>query len=153
MWKFFTSKRAAGTTVPSPGGNYVALLGTPLEVWGNYVAPFALWTATEPRQLLYHRQEHAAHALDAAGVTFLQWSQCGNWLSFYEFKRQETYEVVLLDINGGVAHRLPATDALLQKLPKISGSKESIQALLQHEKHLSGPMVHDSVLAEELLAK
>lgn len=154
MWKFLTSKRPSGTPVLSPGGRYVAVIGAPLEVWGNYVAPLALWTTTEARrQLLYHRQEHAAHALDTAGSTFLYWSQCGNWLSFYEFKRQETYQIVFLDIVGGIAYRLPASDALLQELPEISVSKESILALLHHEKHLLSPMVHDAVLTEELAAE
>ncbi len=153
MWKFLTSKRKVGTQVLSPGGKYIAMLGVPVEVWGNYLAPLALWTATEPRQLLYHRQGHATHALDPSGTSFLYWSRCGNWLSFYEIKRQETYQIVFLDVTGGIAYRVPSSDVLLQMLPETSRSIESILALLQHQKHVQGPLICDPVSGEELSVK
>jgi len=130
MWKFLTNSRPAGTEQPSPGGRYVAVLGPPQEVWGNALAPLAVWAAA-PLRLLYYRAGYLAHALGPGNApTFVHWSTEGEWLTFYEFKRQQTYEVVLLHLPAGRAYRVPATDELLQTLPTLSQSASQIEAFL-----------------------
>lgn len=69
-------------------------------MWGSRVG--------QPRRIGYHRAGCAAHALDEHPtnvLTFVYWSSGGNWLAFYEFKRQLAYEVVFLN--------LPASEELL----------------------------------------
>lgn len=130
MWKFLTNSRPAGTEQPSPGGQYVAVLGPPQEVWGNKLAALAVWAAAPPR-LLYYRAGYLAHALSPGDApTFVQWSADGEWLTFYEFKRQAAYEVVFLHLPASQAYRVPATDALLQSLPELSQNAPKIQAFL-----------------------
>ena len=130
MWKFLTNSRPAGTEQPSPGGHYVAVLGPPQEVWGNALVPLAVWAAAPPR-LLYYRAGYLAHALSPGDAsTFVHWSAEGEWLTFYEFKRQQTYGVVFLHLPAGRAYRVPATDELLKSLPALSQDAPQIEAFL-----------------------
>ena len=57
---------------------------------------------------------------------FLYWSTDGEWLTFYEFKRQEAYQVVFLHLPAAQAYRVPATDELLSGLPTLSQSADKI---------------------------
>ena len=120
----------------SPNGLYVAVIGSPHEVWGNYLAPLALWTTNVPHQLLYHRKDYVAHALtqDKQPV-FLYWSNCGNWATFYEFKRQKTYEIAFVSLADGVTFKVSASDSLLQHLGEISSSDTNILAFLQQHNY------------------
>jgi hypothetical protein len=148
MWKFLTSSGPAGTRVPSPGGQYVAVLGPPQEVWGSYLASLAVWAAHPPR-LLYHRAGYAVHALDGRPTntpTFVYWSPDGNWLAFYEFKRQLAYEVVLLHLPAAQAYRLPASDELLQQLPGLLQDSQRLPAFLAQA--CAGPLVAEAAPAE-----
>jgi hypothetical protein len=149
MWKFLTSSGPAGTRVPSPGGQYVAVLGPPQEVWGSYLAGLAVWAAARPPQLLYHRAGYAAHALGGRPTdqpTFIYWSPDGSWLAFYEFKRQQAYEVVFLNLPATQAYRVPASDELLQQLPGLLQNSARLPAFLASAK--AGPLVADSAPAE-----
>lgn len=136
---------SASIRLPSPGGQYVAVLGAPQEVWGNYLADLALWAVASPPRLLYRRAGHSAHALDRHQTdqpTFVYWSQAGDWLTFYEFKRQQTYQVVFLHPATGRLYRVPATDELLAQLPVISQSGPQLEAFLQK----AAPLVNAPVL-------
>jgi predicted component of type VI protein secretion system len=151
MWKFLTNSTPAGTPLPSSGGQYVAVVGPPQEVWGNYLAGLALWEAGRPPRLLYYRAGHSARALavhPADQPTFLYWSLAGDWLTFYEFKRQQTYEVVFIHTATGQAYRVLATDALLAQLPALSQKGAQIEAFLQQADHSVGPLVQDEASAE-----
>ncbi len=131
MWKFLTNSRPAGTALPSPGGRYVAVLGPPQEVWGNPLAALAVWAAGAPPRLLYYRAGYLAHALSPGEPpAFLHWSGDGEWLTFYEFRRQAAYEVVFLHLPAGRAYRVPATDELLTRLPTLSTDAAAIRAFL-----------------------
>jgi hypothetical protein len=147
MWKFLTNSAPFGTPLPSPGGQYVAVVGPPQEVWGNYLAGLALWTVGRPPRLLYYRAGHLAHALaehPAGQPTFLYWSQAGDWLTFYEFKRQQTYQVVFVEVATSQAYRVPATDELLAQLPALSQDGAPIKAFLQQAAPEIGPLVVDA---------
>ena len=151
MWKFLTNNRAKGTRTISPNGLYVAITGSLHEIWGNYTAPLALWTTSTPHQLLYHRKNYVAHALNQSDKpNFLYWSDCGKWATFYEFKRQETYQIVFISLLEGVAYRVPASDSLLQRLGKISLNDTSILTFLRQHEYLK-PTIHvDQVSLIEL---
>jgi hypothetical protein len=149
MWKFLTSSGPAGTRVPSPDGQYVAVLGPPQEVWGSYLAALAVWTAASPPQLLYHRAGYSAHALDSRPTdapTFVYWGSDSNWLAFYEFKRQLAYEVVFINLPAAQAYRMPASDELIQQLPGLLQNSERLPAFLASAK--AGLLVADSAPAE-----
>jgi hypothetical protein len=141
----------AGTTLPSPSGQYVAVVGAHREVWGNYLADFALWSVASPPRLLYYRAGHAAHMLGAHQTdqpTFLCWSQLGDWLTFYEVKRQQTYQVVFVHAASSQVYRVAATDELLRQLPALSQSGSQIKIFLQQVVHSIGPLPQDAVPAE-----
>lgn len=149
MWKFLTNSAPAGPRVPGPGGQYVAVLGPPQEVWGSYLATLAVWAAARPPRLLYHRAGYAAHALDGRPTdapTFVYWSPDGNWLAFYEFKRQLAYEVVLLNLPAAQVYRLPASDELLQQLPGLLQNSQRLPAFLASAS--AGPLVAEAAPAE-----
>ncbi|MGI4863592.1 MAG: hypothetical protein ACRYFZ_06680 [Janthinobacterium lividum] len=149
MWKFLTNSRPAGTELPSPGGQYVAVLGPPQEVWGNQLAALAVWAT--PAHLLYYRAGYSAHALSQGDApVFLYWSSDGEWLTFYEFKRQEAYQVVFLHLPAGLAYRVPATDELLSGLPALSQSAAKIQAFLAAAQPRQESLVADADLPAEL---
>lgn len=144
MWKFLTNSAPAGPRVPSPGGQYVALLTPPQEVWGSYLVSLAVW-ATAPPRLLYHRAGYSAHALDGHPTdtpTFVYWSRDGNWLAFYEFKRQLAYEVVFINLLAAQAYRVPASDELLHQLPGLLQNSERLPAFLASAS--AGPLVADA---------
>lgn len=144
MWKFLTNSRPAGTALPSPGGRYVAVLGPPQEVWGNPLAPLAVWAAGAPPRLLYYRAGYLAHALSLGEPpVFLHWSSDGEWLTFYEIRRQAAYEVVFLHLPAGRAYRVPATDELLARLPALSTSAAAIQTFLAGAEVRPAPLVAD----------
>jgi len=149
MWKFLTNSTPAGPRVPGPGGQYVAVLGPPQEVWGSYLAGLAVWaTAASPR-LLYHHSGYSAHALDGHPTdapTFVYWSPDGNWLAFYEFKRQLAYEVVFLNLPAAQAYRVPASDELLQQLPELIQSSARLSAFLASVS--TGPLVAEAAPTE-----
>jgi hypothetical protein len=129
----------------------VALASAHPEVWGNYLADFALWTVASPPRLLYYRADHAAHALDVRQTdqpTFLYWSQASDWLTFYEVKRQQTYQVVFIRIATGQVYRVAASDELLPQLSGLSQSGSRIEAFLQQVTHNVGPLMQDAVSAE-----
>lgn len=150
MWKFLTNS-PTGTRVPSPNGRYIVCLGSPQEVWGSYLAALAVWTTTAPAQLLYYRAGCLAHALNQASASlFLYWSSNSEWLTFYEFKRQEVYQVAFLHVPAGQVHRVLASEELLSKLPTLGPSAEAIQAFLQVTQPSSSPLVADAVSATEL---
>lgn len=150
MWKFLTNSRPAGTERPSPGGRYVAVLGPPQEVWGNALAPLAVWAATPPR-LLYYHAGYLAHALSPGDApTFVHWSTEGEWLTFYEFKRQQTYEVVFLHLPAGLAYRVPATDELLKSLPTLSQDAPKIEAFLASAQPSKAPLIADADVPPDL---
>lgn len=141
----------AGTTLPSPSGQYVAIVSPHREVWGNYLADFALWAVANPPHLLYYRAGHVAHALGARQTdqpTFLYWSQLGDWLTFYEVKRQQTYQVVFVHAATSQVYRVAATDELLRQLPALSQSGPQIRVFLQQVAHSIGPVLQDAVPAE-----
>ena len=124
----------SGTVLHSPGGQYVAVTSGHCEVWGNRLADIALWAVASPPRLLYYRAGYSAHALDVFPTdqpTFLYWSQAGDWLTFYEFKRQLAYQVVFMHVTTGQAYRVPATDELIAQLPVISQSGPQIEVFLQ----------------------
>jgi hypothetical protein len=126
--------RMNSTLLSSPGGRYVVVVDTPKEVWGNYLAEFALWAVASPPQLRYYRAGHVAHALhvpQAGQPTFFYWSSDGEWLTFYEVRRQHTYQVVFIQAATCQAYRLPATDDLLLQLPVLTQSGPHIAAFLQ----------------------
>ena len=151
MWKFLTNNRAKSTGIVSPNGLYVAIIGSPHEIWGNYVAPIALWTTSVPHQLLYHRKDYAAHALPQHDTPFfLYWSSCGNWATFYEFKRQEAYQLAFVNLLEGVTYRVPASDLLLQQLGEISISSTHIMAFLQQHEHFQSATPVEQVSLTEL---
>jgi len=150
MWKFLTNSRPADTAQPSPGGRYVAVLGPPQEVWGSALAPLAVWAATPPR-LLYYRTGYLAHALSpGAAPVFLYWSTAGEWLTFYEFKRQQAYEVTFLHLPASLAYRVPATDELLKSLPALSQDAAKIEAFLASAQPSKTPLVADADVPTEL---
>ncbi|GEM_PF-2711952 len=143
--------RQSGTVLPSPGGQYVAVTSAPWEVWGNRLADLALWAVASPPRLLYHRAGHVAHALGECQTdppTFLYWSSAGDWLTFYEFKRQHTYQVVCIHVAAGQVYRVAATDELVRQLPLLSQAGSQLAAFLQQAVHCVGPLVHDAVPAE-----
>jgi hypothetical protein len=149
MWKFLTNSGPAGTRVPSPGGQYVAVLSPPQEVWGSFLASLAVWTAATPPQLLYYRAGYSAHALDGHPTdtpTFVYWSPTGDWLAFYEFKRQQAYEVVFINLPAAQAFRLPASDELLQQLPGLLKDSQRLSAFLASAS--AGPLVAEAAPAE-----
>lgn len=140
-----------GTPLPSPGGQYVAIVGVRQEVWGNYLADFALWAVADPLRsprLLYYRAGYAAHSLsthEPEWPVFLCWSQTGDWLTFYEVKRQQTYQVVFIHATAGQVYRVPATTQLLVQLPAISQSGLQIEAFLRKAAHqVSTPILDDA---------
>lgn len=140
----------AGIPLPSPNGQYVAVIGAPREVWGNYLAELALWAVASPPRLLYYHAGYAAHALDmhqADQPNFLYWSQAGEWLTFYEVKRQQTYQVVFIHAATGQVYRVPATDELIAQLPALSQSSPQIAAFLQRVEHRVGALVLDDAPA------
>jgi len=150
MWKFLTNSRPAGTELPSPGGRYVAVLGPPQEVWGNQLAALAVWAADAPR-LLYYRAGYLAHALTQGDAPiFLHWSAEGEWLTFYEFKRQEAYQVVFLHLPAGRAYRVPATDELLGALPTLSQSAAKIEGFLATTQPQQEALVADAEVPADL---
>jgi hypothetical protein len=129
----------------------VAVVGAYQEVWGNFLADVALWAVASPPRLLYYRAGYAAHALgmrQAEQPTFLYWSQAGDWLTFYESKRQQTYQVVFMQAATGRVYRVAATDALLRQLPVLSQSGPQIEAFLQQAAHCVGPLLRDAVPTE-----
>lgn len=129
-----SSALRAGTALPSPSGQYVAVVGAHQEVWGNYLADFPLWAVASPPRLLYYRAGHAAHALDVRPTdqpTFLHWSHTGDWLTFYEVKRQQNYQVVFIHAATGQVYRVAATDELLLQLPVLSQSGPQLADFLQ----------------------
>lgn len=134
--------------LPSPEGQYIAVVGAPQEVWGNYLADLALWAVAGPPRLLYYRAGYSAHALHRHQTdqpTFVYWSQAGDWLTFYEFKRQHTYQVVFMHPATGRLYRVPATDELLAQLPIISQSGAQLEAFLQKESPpVSVPVLDDA---------
>lgn len=151
MWKFLTNSRPAGTALPSPGGRYVAVLGPPQEVWGNPLAPLAVWAAGVPPRLLYYRAGYLAHALSPGEPpVFLHWSRDGEWLTFYEFKRQAAYEVVFLHLPAGRAYRMPAYDALLARLPALSTDVAAIGLFITDNQLQATPLVADAEVPAEL---
>jgi hypothetical protein len=129
----------------------VAILGAPQEVWGNYLVDFALWAVAGPPRLLYYRAGYSAHALDVLPTdppTFLYWSYAGDWLTFYEVKRQHTYQVVFIHVAAGQVYRVAATDELVRQLPLLSHAGPQLAAFLQQAAHHVGPLMHDAVPAE-----
>jgi hypothetical protein len=151
MWKFLTNSRPTGTELPSPGGQYVAVLGPPQEVWGNLLAPLAVWVAGAPPRLLYYRAGYLAHALTPGEPpAFAFWSRDGEWLTFYEFRRQQAYEVVFLHLPAGGAYRVPATDELLPRLPALSASAAAIRAFLATAQPQQTPLVADAEVPPDL---
>jgi hypothetical protein len=127
----------------------MAVLGPPQEVWGSFLAALAVWTTATPPQLLYHRAGYSAHALDGRPTdtpTFVYWSPAGDWLAFYEFKRQQTYEVVFINLPAAQAYRLPASDELLQRLPALMQDSQRLPAFVASAK--AGPLVAEAVPAE-----
>lgn len=136
------------TSLPSPGGHYVAVVGPPQEVWGSYLADFALCAVASPSRLLYHRAGYSAHALGVHQTDqpiFLYWSQAGDWLTLYEYKRQQTYEVVFICLATAHVYRVPATNKLLAQLPALSQSGPQLVAFLQKTEHVVGAPPLDSV--------
>lgn len=136
------------TLHPGPGGQYVAVLGPAREVWGNYLASLALW---EGASLRYHRAGHAAYALAVPPTgppVFLYWSPAGDWLTFYEVRRSETYQVVFIQAAAGRVYRVPATAELLAQLPTLSQHGPQLTALLRRAAHHPGPLVQDEAPAE-----
>jgi hypothetical protein len=139
------------TQHPSPGGQYVALVGPAQEVAGNYLATIALWAVASPPRLLYYRAGYVAHSLHVHQTdqpAFLYWSQGGDWLTFYEFKRQHTYQVVFIHAATGRVFRVPATDELFSQLPTLSQHSPQIAAYLQQAQPSVGPLVLDNPPAE-----
>jgi hypothetical protein len=150
MWKFLTNSRSEGTEQPSPGGQYVAVLGPPQEVWGSQLAALAVWAAAPPT-LLYYRAGYLAHALSQGDTpAFVYWSRDGEWLTFYEFKRQEAYLVVFLHLPAGRAYRVPATDELLKSLPTLSQDAPKIEAFLASAQPSKAPLVADADVPTDL---
>jgi len=126
----------------------VAVLGPPQEVWGNHQASLALWTTAAPPQLLYYRAGYVAHALSppsAGAPTFVHWGPAGDWLAFYEVKRQQAYEVVFVHLPNGPAYRVPASDELLQQLPGLLQDGPRLRAIL--EQACAGPLVAEAAPA------
>ena len=117
------------------------------EVWGNHLADLALWAVASSPRLLYYRAGYSAHALDrhqSDQPTFVYWSQAGDWLTFYEVKRQQTYQVVFMHPATGRLYRVPATDELLAQLPAISQSAPQIATFLQKmSTQVSAPVLDD----------
>ena len=151
MWKFLTNNRAKSTRIVSPNGLYVAIIGSLYEIWGNYLAPIALWTTNAPHQLLYHRNNYAAHAVNQSDEpTFLYWSSCGNWATLYEFKRQEAYQIVFTSLLEGTTYRILASDSLLEQLGEISLNSTSILAFLRQYEHVKSATPVDRVSLMEL---
>jgi hypothetical protein len=143
--------RMNNTLLRSPGERYVVVVGTPKEVWGNYLADIALWAVASPPQLRYYHAGHAAHALQvplAGQPAFFYWSSDGEWLTFYEVKRQHTYQVVFIQAATGQTYRLPATNDLLLQLPVISQSGPHIAAFLQQKEVSTTQLLPDDVPVE-----
>jgi hypothetical protein len=135
--------------MPSPGGQYVAVLSRPQEVWGSFLASLAVWTTATPPHLLYYRAGYSAHALDGRPTdrpTFMYWTPTGNWLAFYEFKRQQVYEVVFINLPAAQAYRVPASNELLQQLPSLMQSSQRLSPFLASSS--AGSLVADTAPAE-----
>lgn len=67
-----------------------------IEVWGNYHAQIAFYD--RHNRLIYHRQGCFAHALSVdSSIEFAKWSETGNEVLFYEYKRGYILE-------GGICH-------------------------------------------------
>ena len=144
------------TLHPSPGGEYVAVLGPAREVWGNYLADLALWERASPPRLRYHRAGHAAHALAVPPTgppVFLYWSPAGDWLTFYEVRRSETYQAVFIQAAAGQMYRVPATAELLAQLPTLSQHGPQIADFLHQAAPGARPLVLDNAPAELRLAR
>lgn len=153
MFTFLTNSRPRGRELPSPDGRYVALLGAPREVWGNYLADLALWTAGPAPRLLYHRAGHQAHFLPPStpeNLIFGYWTPDSKWLIFYEFKRQETYQLIFIDVPAGQAYRVPASDELLTLLPTLAGSSAALEAQLHALRPAASPLLTEAVTTAEL---
>ncbi|RZK61236.1 MAG: hypothetical protein EOO59_05555 [Hymenobacter sp.] len=116
----------------------------------------ALWAVGSPPRLLYHCAGYSAHALSLRQPdqpTFLYWSPAGDWLTFYEVARQQTYEVVFVRVATGQACRVPATDELLAQLPALSQGGPQLAAFLQQAQLSAGPLPTDEALAAALATR
>jgi len=61
-------------------------LTKPIEVWGNYHTQIAFFDKNN--QLVYHRQGCFAHALQMDNsLEFVKWSDTGEIVMFYEYRR------------------------------------------------------------------
>lgn len=144
---------SAGSTLPSPDGQYVALLGPPQEIWGNYLAGLALWTTAAAPRLLYHRAGYQAHLLPASTpevFIFGYWTPDSKWLVFYEFKRRTSYQLAFIDVPGGQVYRVPASTELLRQLPALARSSSQLEALLPTLQPSAAPLPADVVAPPEL---
>ena len=73
------------TTVNRQKTFYYKITG-PMEVWGNYHTQIAFFDMGN--KLVYHRQGCFAHAFQVGNLLeFVKWSDTGEFVLFYEFKR------------------------------------------------------------------
>jgi hypothetical protein len=83
-------------------------------------------------------------------MPFAVWSSCSQWLSFYEFKRQASYQLTFIDVKQRQAFHMATSELLLQELPRIAVSHDLIMELLKQGETVAETLVQDSVAAVEL---
>ena len=150
MWRFLTNSHR--TSLLSPNGRYQTFLGTLREVWGSYLAPLAVWTTKKPREMVYHREGYAAHALAPTDpMPVAVWSTWSQWLSFYKFKRQTCYQLTFISVEQCQVYRIAASELLLQQLPRIAMSHALIAELLQQTGTAAEDLAQDPIEMKELL--
>lgn len=130
MWKFLTSNSTA-RKLWSPNGHFLATVSAPVEIWGNQLVEIAFWQKGVAYELIYFHHQYMAHSLQRPGKpTFVYWSACGNWAIFYEFKRQECYKIVFLNLAENTAYEAEATNPLIDKLPSLTSGQLITETIL-----------------------
>jgi hypothetical protein len=82
----------------------------PSEVWGNYHTQIAFYDKFN--KIIYHRTGHFAHAFQIDNsLEFVKWSNTGDIVIFYEFKRGHVsgdgiYHYVIINLQMGDTYRL-----------------------------------------------
>ena len=90
--------------------NFYYKITKPIDVWGNYHTQIAFFG--RDNKIIYHRQDCFAHALQIDNsLEFVKWSDNGDFVLFYEYKRGPVpgdgiYDYVLIDLKEKEVYRL-----------------------------------------------
>lgn len=103
----------------SPNGKFYYRIRTPYSInMSNFGSSIAFYKINN--ELLYHRSDCVAHWLEPCKVIeFVKWSRQGNLAYFYEYKRNEVYNIVFLDLGQIVSYRLDIENKLEYEFFKL----------------------------------